>query len=108
MAIVHVDNGNFKEEVLKSPIPVLVDFFATWCGPCKAIVPILEDIAKEYNGRVKVAKLDVDKAGATASSLGIMSVPTLMIFKDGKVASQSVGALSRRELKVKIDEALNA
>src|SRR3989338_6252344 len=99
MSIVHVNDKNFKEEVLKAELPVLVDFFAEWCGPCKTVAPVLEDIAKEYSGKIKVVKVDVDGAGSTASQFGIMSVPTLMIFKDGKALSQNVGAMSKYELK---------
>ena len=106
MSITHVDDKNFKEEVLKAALPVLADFFAEWCGPCKMIAPAIEDIAKEYAGRLKVVKVDVDSAGSTASSLGIMSVPTIMFFKGGKVISQAVGALSKSELKKKVNEVL--
>jgi len=106
MPIVHVDDKNFKEEVLKSALPVLADFFAEWCMPCKKVAPVLEEIAKEYEGKVKVVKIDVDNAGPTASSFGIMSVPTLMIFNAGKAVSQSVGALSKHEIKKKLNEAL--
>lgn len=106
MSIAHVNDKNFKEEVLKAELPVLVDFFAGWCGPCKMVAPVIEDIAEEYKGKIKVAKVDVDDAGATASHYGIMSVPTLLIFKDGKVISQSVGAMSKFELKHKLKEVL--
>ena len=107
MSIVHATDKNFKDEVLKAELPVLVDFFAEWCGPCKMVAPVVEEIAKEYKGKLKVVNVDVDNAGATASNLGIMSVPTLMIFKDGKVSSQSVGALSKSELKNKLREVLS-
>ncbi len=106
MSVVHATDKNFKDEVLKAEVPVLVDFFAEWCGPCKMVGPVVEEIAKEYKGKLKVVKVDVDNAGSTASSYGIMSVPTLMIFKDGKAASQSVGALSKSELKNKLREVL--
>ena len=106
MSIVHADDKNFKEEVLKAALPVLVDFFAPWCGPCKMVAPVVEELAKEYSGKLKVVKVDVDEAGSTASSLGIMSVPTIMFFKDGKVVSQTVGALSKSELKKKLSEVL--
>lgn len=106
MSIVHLDDKNFKEEVLKAELPVLVDFFAEWCGPCKMVAPVLEDISKEYSGKIKVVKVDVDEAGSTAAHYGIMSVPTLMIFKDGLVVSQSAGALSKYELKNKLREVL--
>lgn len=106
MSIVHVNDKNFNEEVLKAELPVLVDFFAPWCGPCKAVAPVLEDIAREYSGKIKVVKVDVDEAGASASSYSVMSVPTLMIFSKGKVISHSVGALSKYELKNKLREVL--
>jgi len=106
MSIVHVNDKNFKEEVLKSPLPVLADFFAEWCGPCKRVAPVLEEIAKDYAGKIKVAKIDVDKAGAAASSYGVMSVPTLIIFNNGKALSQSAGAMSKLELKNKLSETL--
>ena len=106
MSIGHVSDKNFKEEVLKAELPVLVDFFAEWCGPCKMVAPVIEDVAKEYSGKIKVVKVDVDEAGSTASSYGIMSVPTIMIFKDGKVISQSVGAMSKPEIKKKLAEVL--
>lgn len=106
MSCVHVGDKNFKEEVLTSNVPVLVDFFAVWCGPCKRVAPILEEIAKEYEGKIKVAKVDVDEASKTASNFGIMSVPTLMIFKDGKACWQGAGALSKFELKNRLSESL--
>lgn len=106
MSIVHVNDKNFKEEVLKAELPVLVDFFAEWCGPCKKVAPVLEDISQEYSGKIKVVKVDVDETGSTAAHYGIMSVPTLMLFKDGKVVSQSAGALSKYELKNKLREVL--
>lgn len=103
MPLVHVSDKNFKEEVLSSKLPVLVDFFAVWCGPCKAIAPVVEELAKEYEGKFKVCKLDVDEGPDTASSYGIMSVPTLMIFKNGSVVEQVVGALGKQQLKQKIE-----
>lgn len=106
MSIAHVNDKNFKEEVLRAELPVLVDFFAEWCSPCKMVAPVIEDIAKEYDGKIKVAKVDVDEAGSTATHYGIMSVPTLMIFKAGKAVSQSVGAMSKFELKNKLKEVL--
>ncbi len=106
MSIVYVDDKNFKEEVLKSSLPVLADFFTQWCGPCKRVAPVLEEIAKEYEGKLKVAKIDVDEAGKTASSFGVMSVPTLIVFKEGKALSQSAGAMSKHELKKKLAEVL--
>ncbi|MDP1853527.1 MAG: thioredoxin [Candidatus Omnitrophota bacterium] len=103
MPLVHLNDSNFKQEVLSERLPVLVDFSAVWCGPCKAIAPIIEELAKEYEGRFKICKLDVDNGENTATNYGVMSVPTLMIFKDGKVVEQAVGALSKQQLKKKIE-----
>ena len=89
---------NFEEEVLKSEIPVLVDFWATWCGPCKAMAPILEEIASENTGKLKVAKLDVDSQSAIAQQYGVMSMPTFMIFKGGKRVAQVIGAMPKSQL----------
>lgn len=107
MAVVNVDDKNFQEEVLKSKLPVLADFSAQWCAPCKRVAPILEEIADEYKGKIKVAKIDVDQANTSASRYGVMSVPTIMIFDKGKVLSQSVGAISKHEIKSKIADALS-
>jgi thioredoxin 1 len=89
---------NFEEEVLKSEIPVLVDFWATWCGPCKAMAPILEEIASENTGKLKVAKLDVDSQSALAQQYGVMSMPTFMVFKGGKRVAQVIGAMPKSQL----------
>jgi len=89
---------NFEEEVLKSEIPVLVDFWATWCGPCKAMAPILEEIASENAGKLKVAKLDVDSQSAVAQQYGVMSMPTFMVFKGGKQVAQVIGAMPKSQL----------
>jgi len=97
-----VNDSNFKHEVLESDIPVLVDFWAAWCGPCKMIAPTIEEIAKEYQGKLKVCKLNVDEARQTAANYGIMSIPTLSIFKNGKVMEQIVGALPKSALEKKI------
>lgn len=104
MSLQHIDDQNFKSEVLDSNLPVLVDFWANWCGPCKMIAPIIEELAKEYAGKVKIGKLDVDNNPKTASHYGIMSIPTLIFFKNGTVMEQLVGVLSKAELKNKIDE----
>ncbi|PIQ88321.1 MAG: thioredoxin [Candidatus Omnitrophica bacterium CG11_big_fil_rev_8_21_14_0_20_42_13] len=106
MSLIHLSDGNFNQEVVSSALPVLVDFSASWCGPCKAIAPIVEELAEEYKGRLKVGKLDIDEGQDTASNYGIMSVPTLVIFKNGKVVNQVVGALSKQQLKQKIDSSL--
>ena len=94
----HVSDANFGEEVLNSKEPVLVDFWAEWCGPCRMIAPALEEISKELDGKVKIVKLNVDENPGVAGQLGIRSIPTLMMFKDGKVASQKVGAAPKGEL----------
>lgn len=89
--VVVVTNDNFQKEVLESDLPVLVDFWAAWCGPCKMIAPVVEEIADEFKGQVKVCKLNVDENGETASKYGIMSIPTLIMFKNGEVTGQQVG-----------------
>src|SRR4030065_508451 len=88
-----VNDKNFTAEVLQSDIPVLVDFWATWCGPCRAISPIVEELAKEFSGRIKVAKLNVDESQATPSQYGVRGIPTLILFKEGKVFEQIVGSV---------------
>ncbi|HOU36809.1 MAG TPA: thioredoxin [Candidatus Omnitrophota bacterium] len=103
MSVMHFTDANFKAEVLESATPVVVDFWATWCGPCRMVAPVVEEIAKEYAGRVKVGKVDVDENSRVASDFGIMSIPTIMIFKNGKVMEQVVGALSKGQLKSMID-----
>ncbi len=97
-----VDDSNFKQEVLESDIPVLVDFWAPWCAPCSMVAPVVEEIAKEYQGKVKVCKINVDEAQQTAANYGIMSIPTLNIFKNGEVMEQIVGALPKSALEDKI------
>lgn len=104
MSIQHFTDSNFKKEVLESRIPVVVDFWANWCGPCKMIGPIVEELAKEYAGKVKIGKVDVDTNPQSASTYGIMSIPSLMFFKDGKVMDQVTGALNKASLKQKIEE----
>ena len=93
-----VSDDSFDADVLKSSQPVLVDYWAAWCGPCKQIAPMLEEVAAEYAGKVTVAKLNVDENQQTASEFGIRGIPTLMLFKDGKVAATKVGALSKAQL----------
>ncbi len=88
-------NGNFEAEVLKSDVPVLVDFTATWCGPCKALAPVVDKLADEYAGKVKVGKVDIDENSAIAQKYGIRSVPTVMVFKGGQKAAQHIGLTNR-------------
>jgi thioredoxin 1 len=99
---IQLNDSNFKQEVLESGIPVLVDFWAEWCYPCRLVAPALEEIAKEYQGRLKVGKLNVDEARQIAVNYNIMSIPTLSIFKDGQVQEQIVGAVSKAVLEEKI------
>jgi thioredoxin 1 len=96
-ATLHVSDANFEKEVLQSSEPVLVDFFAEWCGPCKAMAPALEQVAAEMKGKVKIAKLDVDQNPEITGRYRIQAMPTLMIFKDGQVAAQRVGALVQKK-----------
>jgi len=107
MKPVPVDDSNFQTEVLQSDKPVLVDFWAIWCGPCKMIAPIVEELAREYDGKLKVAKVDVDANPQTAMKYGIRSIPTLMVFKGGQVVEQVVGAVPKRHLLDKVVPHLN-
>jgi len=102
----HITDGNFDEEVLQSDLPVLVDFWAPWCGPCLSIAPAVEELAKEYSGRIKVGKMNVDENSQTPSSFGIRGIPTLILFKGGKAVNQIVGAVSKNKLKALIEESL--
>ena len=101
-----VTEANFEDEVIKSEIPVLIDFWAEWCGPCKLIAPIVEEIAKDYEGKLKVAKCDVDTNQQIAIKYGIRSIPTVLVFKDGEVAEQVIGAVPKQHLTSKIDDML--
>jgi thioredoxin 1 len=102
--IVTLTSANFPTEVLKSPTPVLVDFWAEWCGPCKMIAPVLDELASEFDGRVKIGKVNIDEDQALASQYGVRAIPTLLIFKDGQVAEQIVGMRSKRDLKSSLDK----
>jgi thioredoxin 1 len=99
MAVGKVSDSDFESQVLKSAGPVVVDFWAEWCGPCRQIAPALEEIAGSLNGRVKIVKLNVDENPQTASKYGVMSIPTLMIFKNGEMASRQVGAAPKQKLE---------
>jgi len=102
-AIVYVTDSTFESEVLKSTTPVLVDYWAEWCGPCKMIAPILDDVAREYAGKLKIAKLNIDENQDTPPKYGIRGIPTLMLFKNGDVAATKVGALSKGQLTAFLD-----
>jgi thioredoxin 1 len=101
--IVYVTDDSFEQDVLKSDIPVLVDYWAEWCGPCKMIAPILEEIVADYAGKVKIAKLNIDENPNTPPKFGIRGIPTLMLFKNGEVEATKVGALSKSQLTAFID-----
>ena len=100
---VTLSDANFQEEVLQSDAPVLVDFWATWCGPCRMIAPVIEQLAGEFEGRAKIAKMDVDHNPETPMHFGIRSIPTLLFFKDGRVVDQVVGAASKKVLADKLE-----
>ena len=104
--IVHVSDASFDEEVLNADVPVLVDFWAEWCGPCKMIAPVLSEIADEYNGKLKVCKVDVDANPEIPQKFGIRGIPTLIIFKGGNAESTKVGALSKSQLTDFVSEAI--
>ena len=105
-SLVHVNDKNFSSEVINSDLPVLVEFWATWCGPCRSISPIVEALAKEFSGRVKVTKLNVDESPAIPSQYGVRGIPTLILFKSGKILDQIIGSVPKARLKALIEKAL--
>ncbi|MFZ2356850.1 MAG: thioredoxin [Candidatus Omnitrophota bacterium] len=104
MPVLHLTVANFKDNVLNSDLPVLVDFWAPWCGPCKMISPVIEELAKEFDKKIKFGKINIDEDAKIATTYGVMSIPTLIFFKKGKPVNQAVGALGKAELKKKITE----
>ena len=104
--LIHITDDSFESDVLQSNAPVLVDYWAEWCGPCKMIAPILDEVASEYADKLKIAKLDVDQNAETAQKYGIRSIPCLMLFKDGDIVATQVGALSKSQLSEFIDQNL--
>jgi len=105
-AVVQVTDSNFDQEVLKSSVPVLVDFWAEWCGPCRMVAPVVEELAKQYQGKVKVAKVDVDQNQRIATQYSIRSIPSLYVFKGGKVVDQIVGAVPKHQIVSVLEGAL--
>ena len=104
--IINVTDSTFEQEVLSSEIPVLLDYWAEWCGPCKMIAPILNDIADEYSGKIKVAKLNIDENPGILAKFGVRGIPTLMIFKSGSIEATKVGAMSKSQLSAFIDSTI--
>jgi thioredoxin 1 len=101
--IVTLTQENFAQQVLQSPAPVLVDFWAEWCGPCKMIAPLLDELADEYDGKIKIGKVNIDEYQGLAAEYGVRAIPTLLIFSKGQVAEQMIGAKSKRDLKASLD-----
>ena len=104
--IINVTDSTFEQEVLSSEVPVLLDYWAEWCGPCKMIAPILNDIADEYSGKIKVAKINIDENPGTPAKFGVRGIPTLMIFKSGSIEATKVGAMSKSQLSAFIDSTI--
>ncbi|HAA36721.1 MAG TPA: thiol reductase thioredoxin [Gammaproteobacteria bacterium] len=102
--IIHVSDDSFEQEVLQSEMPVLIDYWAEWCGPCKMIAPVLDEVASEYADKIRVAKLNIDENPATPPKYGIRGIPTLMLFKNGEVEATKVGAVSKAQLTAFLDE----
>ena len=107
MQPIEITDSNFDAEVSQSDLPVLIDFWAVWCGPCKMVAPIVEELAKDYDGRAKIGKLDVDNNQQTAMKFGIRSIPTLLIFKNGQVVDTIIGAVPKGNIAEKLDAHLN-
>ncbi len=107
MAKIEITDQNFEEEVLKSDVPVVIDFWAIWCGPCKLIAPIMDELAEEYEGRAKIGKLDVDVNQQTAIKYGVRSIPTVLYFKNGEVVDMVIGARKKEEFKNKLEKLLD-
>jgi thioredoxin len=106
MKTITITDGNFDEEVTKSDKPVLIDFWATWCGPCKMIAPIVEELVDEYDGKAKIGKLDVDNNQQTAIKFGVRSIPTILIFKDGKLKDTIIGAVPKAQIVQRLNTAI--
>ena len=106
--LAHLDDTNFDTEVLQSKVPVVVDFFAAWCGPCRSLTPIVEELARDYAGRVKIGKVDIDESPATPSRYGIMAVPTLILFKNGREFEKITGYKPKADLRKRIEALLAA
>ena len=104
--LLHVTDGNFEEEIVKADIPAMVDFWAEWCGPCKMVGPTVEALAKEYEGKVKIAKMNVDENRETPAKFGIRNIPTLILFKDGEVAQTIIGAQTKDHLEEELKKLL--
>ncbi len=107
MPVEHLSDGSFDQEVLKSNIPVLVDFWAAWCGPCRMVGPIIEELSNDYQGRIKMTKLDVDANPQKSAQFGIRSIPTMMIFKNGQIVDTLIGAMPKPAIAARLDAAIN-
>jgi thioredoxin 1 len=105
--VIHLTKDNFKAEVLESKIPVLVDFWATWCGPCRIITPIIEEISENYAGKIKVGKINTEEESALSGEYGVISIPTLIFFRDGKPVDQVIGAVAKNAIAKKLDAILS-
>lgn len=106
-AIMEVTDANFEQEVLKSPQPVMIDFWAAWCGPCKALAPVVDEVAQSYNGKLKVVKMDVDKNAATPNRYGVRGIPTLLFIKDGAVRDTLVGYVPKEAIEKKLGQIIS-